>query len=277
MASSAGRRARVGRAALDELIETGDPADLLPPAARARRHPHERDDRHAEGREPPPARVAGSRRRAARGDPAARPRAHDDRGADVPLVGLRPPRARDRAGVDARPAPALRRRRDPPGDRRSRRDGARRRAGDAAADARARRARDRPPRPRRAARHRRQRLRAAGRARDARHGRLRRRALQPLRLDGGRVGDGRHAAGPARGARHRGPPAARHGRAPLRRRRPRGRARRDGQDLRRQRDGVRGLHRGRRQADAATGCWRPATSGTSTPKGGCSSTAAPTR
>ena len=84
---------------------------------------------------------------------------------------------------------------------------------------------DRPPRPRRAARHRRQRLGAARRARDARHGRLRRRALQPLRLDRGRVGDGRHAAGPARGARHGRAPAARHGRAAVRRRRPRGRAR----------------------------------------------------
>ena len=32
---------------------------------------------------------------------------------------------------------------------------------------------------------------------------LRRRALQPLRLDRGRLGDDRHARGPARGARHR--------------------------------------------------------------------------
>ena len=50
---------------------------------------------------------------------------------------------------------------------------------------------------------RRQRLGAARPARDARDGPVRRRALQPLRLDRGRVGDDRHARGPARRARHR--------------------------------------------------------------------------
>ena len=44
---------------------------------------------------------------------------------------------------------------------------------------------------------------------------VRRRALQPLRLDRGRLGDDRHAGRPARRARHRRAPAARHRRAPL--------------------------------------------------------------
>ena len=48
-------------------------------------------------------------------------------------------------------------------------------------------------------------------------GPLRRRPLQPLRLDRGRVGDDRHAAGPARGARHGRQAAARHDRQALRR------------------------------------------------------------
>ena len=43
------------------------------------------------------------------------------------------------------------------------------------------------------------------------HGPLRRRALQPLRLDRGGVGDDRHPRGPARRAGHRRAPAARHG------------------------------------------------------------------
>ena len=51
-------------------------------------------------------------------------------------------------------------------------------------------------------------------------GPLRRQPLQPLRLDRGRVGDDRHAGGPARGARHRRQAAARHRREALRRRRP---------------------------------------------------------
>ena len=51
-------------------------------------------------------------------------------------------------------------------------------------------------------------------------GPLRRRPLQPLRLDRGRVGDDRHARGPARRARHRRPAAARHDREALRRERP---------------------------------------------------------
>ena len=54
------------------------------------------------------------------------------------------------------------------------------------------------------------------------HGPLRRRPLQPLRLDRGRVGDDRDAEGPARGAGHRRPAAARHGREAPRRGRARG-------------------------------------------------------
>ena len=49
-------------------------------------------------------------------------------------------------------------------------------------------------------------------------GPVRRERLQPLRLDRGRVGEHRHAGGPARRARHRRPPAARHDRQALRRR-----------------------------------------------------------
>ena len=92
-----------------------------------------------------------------------------------------------------RAAPALRpgghaaRHRPPPHDR------ARRRAGDAAADPRAAAGDARPLRHLVAAHHRGQRLGAAGPARDARDGPVRRRALQPLRLDRGRVGDDRHA------------------------------------------------------------------------------------
>ena len=56
-----------------------------------------------------------------------------------------------------------------------------------------------------------------GRARAQGHGPLRRRPLQPLRLDRGRVGDDRDARGPARRAGHRRAPAARDRRQALRR------------------------------------------------------------
>ena len=180
---------------LDDLIESADRSNLLPPAKRGR------VVILTSGTSGAP--KGANRHQPASLDPAAA------------LLEAIPLRARERTliaapmfhswgfahlvlgialGVDARPAPPLRRRRDPPSDRRARRHRARRRAGDAAADARARRARDRPPRPRRAARRRRQRLGAARRARHPRHGRVRRGPLQPLRLDRGRVGDGRHAA-----------------------------------------------------------------------------------
>ena len=66
------------------------------------------------------------------------------------------------------------------------------------------------------------RLGAAGRAGHRVDGPLRRHRLQPLRLDRGRLRDGRHTRGSASGARHRGAAAARHDRAPLRRGRSRG-------------------------------------------------------
>ena len=62
-----------------------------------------------------------------------------------------------------------------------------------------------------------ERLRAAGLDLQPLDGPLRREPLQPLRLDRGRVGDDRHAARPARGAGHGGPPAARQRREDLRR------------------------------------------------------------
>ncbi len=89
-------------------------------------------------------------------------------------------------------------------------------------------------RPERAARHRAQRQLAARRAGHARHGPLRRRALQPLRLDRGGVGVGGHPGRPARRARHGRPSAARHRGQAARRAGRRGRPGRAGPDLRRQ-------------------------------------------
>ena len=99
------------------------------------------------------------------------------------------------------------------------------------------------------ARDRGQRLGPAGRAGHPRDGGLRPDPLQPLRLHRGRLGDDRHARGPARGARHRRPAAARHDREAARRGRPRGAAGAKRADLRRQRDGLRGLYGRRRQGD----------------------------
>ena len=136
---------------------------------------------------------------------------------------------------------------------------------------------DRQVRPRRPARDRRQRQRAAGRAGGQGHGPLRRRPLQPLRLDRGGVGDHRHPRGPARRAGHRRAPAARDRRQAPRRGGQRGRRRADRADLRRQRDGLRGLHRRRQQAERR----RPAVVGRRRalrlPAGACSSTGATTR
>ena len=64
------------------------------------------------------------------------------------------------------------------------------------------------------------RLGALGRPRPPLHGRVRRGGLQPLRLDRGRVGRDRLPQGPARGARHRRPPAPQHRARDPRRRRP---------------------------------------------------------
>src|SRR5205085_2209985 len=90
-------------------------------------------------------------------------------------------------------------------------------------------------------------LGAAGRARDPVHGRVRRRALQPLRLDRGRVGDDRHAGRPQAVAGHGRRATARHDPPDLRRERQGAAAGRDRTHLRGQRDAVRGLHRRRQQ------------------------------
>ena len=129
--------------------------------------------------------------------------------AALPLLGHGALLAVARALVHDGAAPALRPRGDAGGDGPAAVHGARRGPGDAPAHPRAARGGDRALRPLGPAGHRGQRQRAARRARPARHGPLRRRPLQPLRLDGGGVGDDRDARGPARGAGHRRPPAAR--------------------------------------------------------------------
>ena len=85
----------------------------------------------------------------------------------------------------------------------------------------------------------------ARRPRDALHGRVRRRGLQPLRLDRGRVGVGRDARRPPRRTDHRRSSAARHDGSPARRRRPRRRARRERAHLREGPVDVLRLHRRR--------------------------------
>ena len=58
---------------LEDLIEAGDPADVVPPDEQGpRRDPHQRHDRHAEGRPAQAARVARPGRGAVLEDPAAR-------------------------------------------------------------------------------------------------------------------------------------------------------------------------------------------------------------
>ena len=131
-------------------------------------------------------------------------------------------------------------------------------------------------RPVRAARGRRLRLGAPRRLVRAVDGRVRRQRLQPLRLDRGRVGEHRHAGRPARGARHGGAPAARHGRADLRRRQPSrcGRARPAASS-----SATRCSSRATRAGGArtrSTGCSPRATSATSTTPAACSWTAATT-
>ena len=108
-------------------------------------------------------------------------------------------------------------------------------------------------------------------------GPLRRRPLQPLRLDRGRVGhdrDARRSCGRRPGTAGTPPRGTvvklldDDGRAV-----PPGR---DGPDLRRQRDGLRGLHGRRQQGGRRRAAWPPATSATSTRAAACSSTAATT-
>ena len=74
------------------------------------------------------------------------------------------------------------------------------------------------------------------------HGRVRRRALQPLRLDRGVVGLHRHPRGPAPRPEHGRHPSARDRRPDPRPRRPRRGAGRDRADLLRQRPRLRRLH-----------------------------------
>ncbi len=93
-----------------------------------------------------------------------------------------------------------------------------------------------------------------GRAGDEVDGPLRRQPLQPLRLDRGRLGDDRDARGPARRARDRRAAAARNRRQDRRQGgQGRGTAGRDRTRLRRQRDGLRGLHRRRAARTAYEG------------------------
>ncbi len=219
--------------------------------ARPRGDPDLRHDRHAEGGQTQAARLDGAAGRDVLEDPVAGARDDGDRGADVPLLGLRALHARDAAGLDDRAAAPLRPRGDAARDLPAPCERAGGRAGDAAADHGAPAGDDRALRPQLPADHRGIRLGAAGRAGDAGDGHLRRRSLQPLRLDRGGVGDDRDAAGPARRPRHRGTPAAGDRREAARRRRPRGRRGRARTDLRGERDGLRGLHRRRRQGDRA--------------------------
>ena len=179
---------------LEDLIGKGDPADVVPPSE------HGRVVILTSGTTGTP--KGASRKAPDSALPAAvlldaiplpGARAHDDRRADVPLVGRAAPVAGDRPGLDGRAAPPLQARDDARGGRRAQVRRARRRARDAAADAGARAGDDQAVRHELAADHRRQRLGAPRRARHARDGHVRRRALQPLRLDRGRLGDDRHA------------------------------------------------------------------------------------
>ena len=193
------------------------------PARRAEpgHHPHERHHRDAQGRAAQAARLADAGRLALRRDPAEGTRDDDDRRADVPLVGHGALPAVAHARLDARRAPPLRPAGHARGGGTPPRDGARGRAGDAAADHGTARRGRRALRHVVAARDRRERQRAARRPRHEGHGPLRGRRLQPLRVHRGRLGDDRRPRRPARRAGLRRAPAARDRRAPLRRRRAR--------------------------------------------------------
>ena len=79
----------------DRLIESTDDAALEPAGGvEPLRHPDLGDDRNAEGRPARRARHARPARGDVLEDPAARRRAHRDRGAALSLLGLRPLRAR---------------------------------------------------------------------------------------------------------------------------------------------------------------------------------------
>ncbi len=80
---------------LDEIAEGGRHLRRHPAVVAGQGdHPHERHDRHAEGRLALPAEVARPRRLAAEPDPAQGAGEHADRGAAVPCLGLRALHAR---------------------------------------------------------------------------------------------------------------------------------------------------------------------------------------
>ena len=127
---------------VEQLIETGDPADLPVPESRGRvviltsgttGAPKGAKRRQPASLDPAAALLASIPLRARERTLIAAPLFHSWGFAHLVLG--------DRARLDARPAPPLRRRGDPASDRRARGDRARRRAGDAPADARARRRR----------------------------------------------------------------------------------------------------------------------------------------
>ena len=125
---------------LDELIEGGDTSDLAPPPAQGKAliltsgttgTPKGASRKQPQSLDPVAALLEQH--------PAAGARADDDRRADVPLLGLRALHARDGPVLDDRAQAQVRPRGDAVAHRPARGDGADRRAGDAAADPRARR------------------------------------------------------------------------------------------------------------------------------------------
>ena len=218
-AGRAGGRGRV--AGIETLIAAGRGRRWWRPRRRPSPpdHPDVGHDGQPEGGPPLVSDRPRSPRRPALDDPAAPPRHDPDRGAHVPRLGPVPPGSRPPLRQHAGPAPAVRSRRDPPADRGGAGDGAGPGAGDAAADHGAPRVDPSGVRHLVASGHRPQRLGAAGNARGAGHGRLRRRRLQPVRIDRGGVGVHRHACRPSPGPGHRGAAPSGH-RGQVARRRP---------------------------------------------------------
>ena len=200
--------------------------------------------------------------------PLQRAREDDDRGAAVPRLGLRAVGAGDQPGHDRGPQAQVRRggHAQPHGAARVHR--ARRGAGDDPAHPRARRRGARPLRPLAACAP----CRCSGSALPGLDlgpldGPLRREPLQPLRLDRGGLGDDRHAARPARGARDRRQAAARQRREDLRRGRPSPcRPARPGASSSATTSSSRATPAAATRT-RSTACCRPGTSGTSTTAG----------
>ncbi len=171
------------------------------------------------------------------------------RRAVLPRVGLGqrvdepPARRHDGSRAQLRPGAHARAHRAAPGR------GARGDTGDVAAHHRAARRRARPLRHVVVAVRAAVGIGTARRSRNALHGRVRRRRVQPLRLDGSGVGLGRDARRPARRADDRGTAAAGHPGAPARRRRPRGRPGRERTHLREGSVDVLRVHRRPHQVD----------------------------